>query len=100
MGEPAGRRVRSRPRVIAGVACLAVGLALLVYGYPEIDFSVTRYLTFVVGGILLVAGFLVLSMRAASLVTVVFVAAVALEGPIPADGANAQQVLAGSRVPG
>jgi hypothetical protein len=100
MAEPGGRTARSRPRLIAGAACLAVGIVLFVYGYAEVDFSASRYFAFLAGGVLIVAGFLVLAMRAATLVAAVFVAAVALEGPIPGDGANALRVLDAARVPG
>jgi hypothetical protein len=100
MGQKAGRSARSRSKVIAGAACLVAGVALFLFGYPEVDFSVSRYFVFVAGGALLVAGFLVLSMRTVSLLTAVFIAAVAVEGPISADGANAQRVLDASRVPG
>jgi hypothetical protein len=100
MAEPSGRTSRSRPRLIVGAACLAAGIILFLFGYSEIDFSASRYFAFVAGGALIVAAFLVLSMRAATLVTAVFVAAVAVEGPIPADGANALRVLGTARVPG
>jgi hypothetical protein len=100
MPEPSGRTARSRPRVILAAACLAAGIVLFVFGYSGIDFSSSRYFAFVAGGALIVAGFLVLSMRAATLVAAVFVTAVALEGPIPADGANAIRVLDTSQVPG
>src|SRR4029453_218723 len=100
MGQKAGRSARSRPRVIAGAACLVAGVGLFLFGFPGGGFSVSRYFLFVAGGALVVWGFLVLSLRAATLVTAVFIAAVALESPMPPDGANAQRVLDASRVPG
>jgi hypothetical protein len=82
------------------LVCLAVGVVVFVFGYRGVDVSVSRYFAFVAGGALLVAGCLLLSRRAVALVLAVFVAGVALEGPISADSAAAFGLLDGARVPG
>jgi len=84
---------------VAGVALLALGVAAFLAGYGGVDISLARYIAFVAGGALMIVGLLLLSIRTLAIVTGVFVAAVALEGPIPAASAQALRVLDTVRVP-
>lgn len=99
MQPSATRTARSRGRSAAGGACLALGVASFLAGYGGVDISMARYVAFVGGGALMIAGLLLLRVRTLALVTAVFVAAVAFEGPIPAGSAQALHVLDDVRVP-
>jgi hypothetical protein len=100
MAPPSRPAVRSRGRTIAALACILIGTGAFLYGYSGVDVSLPRYVALVAGGALLVAGLLLRSMRAAAIVAGVFVAGVSLQGPLPADAAQALRVLNGVRVPG
>src|SRR6266496_3263076 len=99
MQPSAARTARSRGRPVAGVALLAISDSSFIAGYGGVDISLARYVAFVAGGALMIGGLLLLSMRTLAIVTAVFVAAVALEGPIPAGSAQALRVLDSVRVP-
>jgi hypothetical protein len=90
---------RRRLRGPVGVALVAVGLVAMLLCLPGVDVSAPRYFLFVAGAALVVAGLLVLSLRTAAVLAVVFAVAVAAEGPVRGDDAAAVRLLDRTVVP-